>query len=157
VLILGAILFSVVQAWQRYQTFIVHPKQSNLYGIWNVEAVTEYGQERPPLATDSERWWKVAISKTATVLAVRKMDDTLVRYRAELDKANSVLTLSRGNTPFNDNTPGVRYTFTVSQASADHLTLTSDRLLLTLRRLDPNVYPLLNRGFHWINELPYNR
>jgi hypothetical protein len=91
------------------------------------------------------------------MVAVRKMDDSLVRYSAKLDEAKNTLTLSEGNSPTNDNTPGVRYTFSVSQSPADQLTLSNDRLVLKLRRVDPNVYPLLNRGFHWINELPYNR
>ncbi|HKE26152.1 MAG TPA: hypothetical protein VKB88_27535 [Bryobacteraceae bacterium] len=64
---------------------------------------------------------------------------------------------TKGGTPFNDDTPGVKYTFAVSQPDVFHLELKSDKLFLKLRRLDASIYPLFNRGFHWINELPYNR
>ena len=157
VLIIGTLLFSVLEQWQQYQRYIVHPKVSKLYGIWNVEKLNENGHNRPPLATDSSRWWKVAISNTGSTFAVRTMSDSFVRYRAKLDDAGKVLTLSEGNAPFNDNTPGVRYTFAVSQSDAAPIELKSNSLELTLRRLDPHTYPLLTRGFHWINELPYNR
>lgn len=30
-------------------------------------------------------------------------------------------------------------------------------LAIRLRKIDPSKFPLLNRGFHWINEYPFNR
>jgi hypothetical protein len=32
-----------------------------------------------------------------------------------------------------------------------------DSLNITLKKYDPNNFRLLNRGFHWINESPYNK
>ena len=36
-------------------------------------------------------------------------------------------------------------------------TLPSGEVLMTLKRIDRNQFLLVNRGFHWINEMPYNR
>jgi hypothetical protein len=35
--------------------------------------------------------------------------------------------------------------------------LGSDSLVLRLRRIDENRFLLMNRGFHWIQEQPFNR
>jgi hypothetical protein len=35
--------------------------------------------------------------------------------------------------------------------------LSRDLLVVTLRKIDPSRYLLVNRGFHWINEVPFNR
>jgi len=32
-----------------------------------------------------------------------------------------------------------------------------DSVYIKMRQLDPNNFRLLKRGFHWVNEFPYNR
>jgi hypothetical protein len=43
----------------------------------------------------------------------------------------------------------------------DHLILTgkmgNDSLFVKLKRYDEKRFRLMSRGFHWINEYPYNR
>ena len=55
---------------------------------------------------------------------------------------------------------GSEGTFVVSFHD-DALTLTGnyDRhaIVVELRRADPSQMPLITRGFHWIQEYPYNR
>jgi hypothetical protein len=36
-------------------------------------------------------------------------------------------------------------------------TVDNDPLEIRMRRKDPSEFLLVNRGFHWINELPFNR
>jgi hypothetical protein len=36
-------------------------------------------------------------------------------------------------------------------------TLIADPLIVKLKRIDPAKFLLVNRGFHWINERPFNR
>jgi hypothetical protein len=31
------------------------------------------------------------------------------------------------------------------------------RVSMRLRKIDPSKFLLLSRGFHWINEVPFNR
>jgi hypothetical protein len=33
----------------------------------------------------------------------------------------------------------------------------ADSLVMRLRRLDENKFLLMNRGYHWIQEQPFNR
>jgi hypothetical protein len=48
-----------------------------------------------------------------------------------------------------------------SHSDADHLLLEgklqADLLSVHLRRVDPSAFLLASRGFHWINELRFNR
>ena len=51
----------------------------------------------------------------------------------------------------------LRYT----RVDPDHLTLEGklggSTLAVTLERVDPGSMLLMSRGFHWINEVPFNR
>jgi hypothetical protein len=38
-----------------------------------------------------------------------------------------------------------------------HGKLKNDSVYIVMQKLDLNKIPLINRGFHWINEYPYNR
>ncbi|MEC5144033.1 hypothetical protein [Chitinophaga sp. 212800010-3] len=72
-----------------------------------------------------------------------------------------------------EHTDSVRHTFSIWSTSADsvslHYHIPEDGLLLlsgqvgadsvkiTLKKKDPKEYLLISRGFHWINEYPFNR
>jgi hypothetical protein len=53
------------------------------------------------------------------------------------------------------------YALMYSHSDADHLLLEgklqADLLSVHLRRVDPSAFLLASRGFHWINELRFNR
>ena len=56
---------------------------------------------------------------------------------------------------------GAKATLTYAQPDPDHATLQGlydgKMLHLGLRKLDPSKSLLVTRGFHWINEFPFNR
>jgi len=89
-------------------------------------------------------------------MAVRTMDDSIVRYRMAYEAAKTI-TLSDGNAHYNDATARVRFVFSHAQPDADHVSLKNDHLSITLRKIDMSKLLLVSRRFHWINELPFNR
>jgi hypothetical protein len=56
--------------------------------------------------------------------------------------------------------PGTTHVFS-AENDGDHLVLEGtmgfDTIRAELRKVDPSRFLLVSRGFHWINEVPFNR
>jgi uncharacterized membrane protein YphA (DoxX/SURF4 family) len=140
--------------WTAYAETYIHPKRPPIYGLYEVETFARNGQELPPLTTDKTRWKKVAI-QYPTYLGIRMMDDSPKGYSAEYDAAKNTVALTEAANKSN------KSVLTYSIPDADHLALAgslgSDTLTIRLHKVDASKFLLVNRGFHWINELPFNR
>lgn len=112
-----------------------------------METFTRNGQEVPPLTTEAARWRKVVIEFPGMV-NVKMMNDTIRGLPAEYDPNKNIVKL--------DKSP-----FVWTHPDAGHLVLEgklgSDDLKVRLKSVDPSKFLLLSRGFHWINEFPFNR
>ena len=137
-------------AWKTYGDGAPHDP---LDGAYEVEQFTVNREELPPVTTDSHRWRKVGIN-TQGRLMVRRMDDSMLRYRLERDAKRRVLTVW-------PDTGQARYALAYDWVDPSHLllrgVLSADSIQVRMRRIASSDFPLMNRGFHWINELPYNR
>lgn len=129
--------------------------RSPFYGIWNVEELETDGTNRPPLITDAGRWRRV-IFDYPTVVSVHLMSGTPVRYGLKLDEEKKVLTVSsrRAETKWSAD---LAYTQPEEGVMTLEGTLEGKKIRAKLRRTDPGEFLLLNRGFNWINEYPFNR
>ena len=116
--------------------------------------MTVEGQERSPLLTDSGRWRRVVFQAPTTV-SFQRMDDTFVTYRAAVDAEHRTLTL---NAPTDKNWAS-RFAF--ERTTPDRLmldgTMDGKQVRLQLRLFDEKNFMLLSRGFHWVQEYPFNR
>lgn len=134
-------------SWHEYGG--ARPK-SLLYGIWNVKQVSgEGGSEVPAF----DRWRRV-IFDFPTGAAIQRTDDSLVYYQAAIDaRAKTISVKGNGRS-------GSKGQFTFDRTGAQ-LTLTGDmdgqRLRVQMQLLDATKLTLINRGFHWVQEYPYNR
>jgi hypothetical protein len=131
-----------------------------LYGIWNVDEFVADGQARPPLLTDKLRWQRVIFDFPgfAEVQLMGDLDDDSLRYYpAKLDEKAKVLTLTKGR---KDKTKW-KSVLSYAQPDPGHLVLEGaldgHPIRTTLHRIDRSRYLLVSRGFHWINERPFNR
>ena len=83
------------------------------------------------------------------------MDDSPQFYGAEYDTEKNIVTLTMSEDP------SKRYPLTYLRPDADHVllqgTLAGDNLSVRLRKIDTSKFLLVNRGFHWISEMPFNR
>jgi hypothetical protein len=155
VLFVGYALYSnIYGGWQAYKQAHVNPARPPVYGLWEVETFSRNGQDVPQLLTDAQRWRRVT-AESPRFLAVQTMNDAVTAYGAEYDQAKGTLTLTESG----DKTR--KYSLAYSRPDPDHLALTgivgNDTLSMRLRRIDASKFLLLSRGFHWINELPFNR
>lgn len=139
-------------AWSSYTTWGGGAPRHALYGAYEVESFEKNGVTVPPLLTETKRWRRVAVSNFAWFAMF--MDDTKRGYTmAEYDAEAGKLTL--------ESAPEKKDVLSLTRQDSDHLllegTLGEDRLVVRLRKIDLESFPLVNRGFHWVNELPFHR
>jgi hypothetical protein len=120
---------------------IAHPQP--LTGIWQVESAT-----RPYLTADGLPMTAMSLEPNGRAM-LRASDNALWRAVAKYDGNKHTLQIQ----PIGLSEP---ITYTFSQPDTTHLILTPtqpDAGTLTLSKIPtPASYPLLDRGFHWINE-----
>lgn len=109
---------------------------------------------RDTTAVDGPRWRQFIVEQFGFV-AVRTMSGERTFFAAETDTEARTISLERrGEQP-------ASYTLRYELPDADTLVLRGDiaegPAEITLRRRDPKDFELVKRGFHWVNEYPYNR
>ena len=133
-----------------------HASSAELEGLYDVQTHVRDGIELPPLLTDPDRWRYLAIDQWGRAV-VHGMDGTRTRFGAELD--GDTLTLQSAPGPDAPD-PAVELAFTLDRSTGDALILhaTDDpATTIHLVRRDPDTFLLRNRGFHWVQEFPFNR
>ncbi|MEV0962770.1 MULTISPECIES: DoxX family protein [unclassified Streptomyces] len=125
-----------------------------LYGVWDVTDFFLDGERHPPAATDGRRWRRVVVD-SADAVAVQHMDDSLDPCMAVIDMDARTIALTRTADP------GWRAALAFRRPADDRLTLEGEadghRLRLHLRRRDLGTFPLVGRGFHWVQDNSYLR
>lgn len=122
-----------------------------LYGIWNVDELEVDGVARPPLLTDATRWRRMVVSYPGEI-SVQLMDSTSAYYSLYLGKRR----LALGK--FDD--PHWKSSFSYRELAPGLLALEGvldgKRTRMRMRRMPEAAFTLTSRGFHWINESPFN-
>ncbi len=143
-------LYGAAQQWK--SPFGGGAPKPPLYGIWVIDKMTIGGIERAPLVTDYDRWRRVVI-QNATSVTFWRMDDTALTFPGKVDLGTKTITLTRP--------PSSTIVFAVEQPAADRLILDGEldgkALHLETTYFDRGRFLLVYRGFHWIQELPFNR
>ena len=128
--------------------------RGEFYGIWEVETFIKNGDTIPPLTTIDDRW-RYMIMETKGSTVVKKMNDNIDFYHFKVDSIkNSISIYKEDNTEAANN-------FYIEQKDSLHLKLKGlldqDSLKIHLKAKDLKDFTLINRGFHWVNETPYNK
>jgi uncharacterized membrane protein YphA (DoxX/SURF4 family) len=131
-------------------------KKPPLYGIYNTELLIKNNDTIPPLITDTTCWRQIII-QTNNYARIKLMNDTIRNYNFKIDTAK----IEAVSFPVWDTTAKIYFTYA---KDGDYLILKGkikndslNTLYLKLKRYDENNFRLMSRGFHWINEYPYNR
>jgi hypothetical protein len=128
--------------------------RSPLRGIWTVDTVTVDGVERPVTLNDTARWRRV-IFDARNVMAFQTMNDARTRYSLVLDEKKGTMHLTSRDNP--------KQTVTFSYRRPDPRSLQLDGAMdghqyhAVLHAIAAAPFRLTTRGFHWINESPFNR
>ncbi|HEY6901952.1 MAG TPA: hypothetical protein VI233_14950 [Puia sp.] len=118
-----------------------------LYGIYDVEQYS-----RSNNVADSIRWKKLIIAYPNRARIINRLD-TVMRVECNVDTVHRIATFK---TPAEH-----QYQLAYTSPDKDHLLLTGgiagDSVRILMRRFDISRFPLVSRGFHWVNEYPLNR
>lgn len=130
-----------------------------LYGNWSVDSFVVDGVEHPPLTTDPVRWetW----SASPTYMQIWLMNGTFEgRYEPERGWYGiKVDPAARTITVIVDSKTDRKEIWRYTRSAPDRLVIDCVHRGVALRvglHLEPEGV-LMTRGFHWFNEVPYNR
>jgi hypothetical protein len=154
----GFVYLQITSAYSMSQYYAGEKQRSPHYGVWTVEEFSVDGKDRPALVTEPNRWRRFIVDYPGTA-AVQLTDASRVRFRVQLNPAAKSMTLLRPD--FSD----WKAEMTYSWSDNDHWILEGNyeghEIKAKLAREDLEQYMaqfrLLTRGFHWINEYPFNR
>jgi uncharacterized membrane protein YphA (DoxX/SURF4 family) len=145
---------NVYAAASGYKTYGAGRPRSPLYGIWNVETLTLDGQVRAPVQTDASRWRRVVFDRPDS-MTIWSMADQAQFYAATIDAKAKTLTLAK----FGGGASKANFSY--ARPNARHLILDglwdSRKIHAELELLDESAFLLKTRGFHWIQDYPFNR
>jgi hypothetical protein len=144
-------VYTIWKPWHEYGPG--HPR-SPLYGIWDLEQVSINGQIRPPLLTDGDRFHR-AIFEAPQYMLFEKMDGSVSGFTAKIDAQKHTVALTSLDGKKTKGLLDFRW------AAKDQLIVDGEvggqKLSANLKREDLSGFPLLNRGFHWVEDRPFNR
>jgi uncharacterized membrane protein YphA (DoxX/SURF4 family) len=155
---IGLAAFTAYWLYSAYQTNkeygFLAPKPP-LHGVWEVEEMAVDGKVRPPLLTDEERWRRVVVDEPG-YLGIQRMKDARAGfYGLKQDSAKKTFTLQ------DQRDPKKKYVLSYRQPEPEILVMEGpfkdQQIRARLRRVDDSKFLLISRGFHWINERPFNR
>jgi hypothetical protein len=129
-------------------------QKHELYGLYEVEDFSRNGASEEATLANKSRWRSLTVNEYGGVW-VRKMDDTKVFLRATTEEKTKAITFTA---PQGKGTP---QTLAGTKSDDEHLALEGklgdDALVVKLKKLPLPQFQLTTRGFHWIQEFPYNR
>jgi hypothetical protein len=171
----GVTLHRNFEASKLYGLRTVEPP---LFGLWEVEEFALDGKVRPPLTTDAGRWQRVTFNKALTfqksspgkprVGITNMLGKTILFAEVEVDEDNKTITLTRPGGPPGGTTPPTVHVLHYREAEPDVIEVEGEVAFLVdgkagpkkvkarLRHYGEDKFLLTSRGFHWINETPYN-
>jgi uncharacterized membrane protein YphA (DoxX/SURF4 family) len=126
-----------------------------LYGVWSVDLYSIDGKSIPASPSDKARWQRVILDKS-WLMTAETGDGVRQHFSLQVDENKKGLTLSK----FSDQNWKADFIYQDSQPKVVTLTGQMDghRIDIRLHQLDTaNSFPLTSRGFHWINEHPFNQ
>jgi hypothetical protein len=148
-----AIILQIIYFLNANKEFGDNAPKPKLYGLYNVYLYTHNNDTIPPLMTDSVRWSQFEITQKSDA-TIRFMTNKQIGYTTKTDTlSHKIQLLSKDST--------LTYSFVYENINPDKFilkgTFQNDSLAIFMTRKKINDYLLMNRGFHWINEYPFNK
>jgi hypothetical protein len=154
-LVLASLFVITVVGTSLYQSYdqrqFLLSRRSPLYGIWEVEEFS-LAQSTPTAST--QRWQRI-IFDIPNRITVQTPADPHQRFSLQLDQEKRTLTFGKREDP------NWKTVLTYEPVSPEVMTLAGalngSELTARLRRSEERKFLLTDRGFRWINEVPFNR
>lgn len=171
----NAVWSGITGGWEGYRSWGAGRERPALYGIHDVERFVADGEELPPLLTDEVRWKALVVDRALPtrwgeeefpgMISVIHMDGSRASHRVILDDEAGTITRVPDEQPNLEaaREAGVEITdvlrFERPEEGVLEVTGTwrGHAIEVRLAERDLSELELTGRGFHWINEYPYNR
>ena len=174
--VVGCGLLVLVTLWTNisygldaYRQFGGDRPKAEIWGIHDVETFRLGGEELPPLLTDEVRWKALVVDYAYPMsvggfersgrVSVQHMDGKLSHHNVELDEDARTLTFESEG--YGSHTPDVRDILRYELPEPGRMVLSGtfqqQDVEIELLERDLEEMLLISRGFHWINETPFNR
>jgi hypothetical protein len=154
VFVVYVIYFSLNLSWTNLQQYGRPGPKGPMQGLWNVEEYVVDGQAHPPLITDETRWRRLALDYPGS-FSIQLMNDTRQRYNYEVNMKTRLWDITKRNDP------NWKTSIRLQHPQPDVAILTGKfdghQVQAKMHRIEPPKFLLMTRGFHWINEYPFNR
>ena len=141
------------QSHKARQEFVEVATGHRLYGVWEVEDFAVDGAVRPLLATDETLWRRLVFEWPQTIGIQYAHESAIREYELRPDPGSHRYTLCCDP----EWTAAISYKRVEPDVLALEGTVEGEEIRGRFRRVDESRFPLLSRGFHWINEWPHNR
>ena len=147
------LIMSMVEAYEGMKEWGASAPKAPMYGIYVVDQFIRNNDTIPAMATDTTRWSKFKITYR-NYASMEYMNRTKLTMLCEVDTVNHVFNM----TNYTDTTKKyfLNYFETDSTLNLEG-TMLDDAVIITMNKLDVGNFLLVNRGFNWINEYPFNR
>lgn len=147
-------LYNNLQSYSKYGDAAPKPP---LYGIYEVDEFVRNNDTIAPIVTDSLRWRYLVFERYGAnvfTMTTSQYDDVTF-YKAETDTVKREVAFLN----YADSTEAGRLRYSKTEGGQFVFTgfFNNDSLRLRTIRKDEKNFPLMNRGFRWVNEYPYNR
>lgn len=128
-------------------------EKSSFYGLYEVTHFIRNSDTILPILTDKKRW-RYLFFEYPNTIQFSRMDKSRYGYKSEIDTIDKKIRLES----FNDSTEDylLNYKITDSTLLVNGV-FRKDTILCNTKKLRKQDFLLTSRGFHWINEYPYNR
>jgi hypothetical protein len=131
-----------------------------LQGAYEVDSLIRDGVEVPPLLTDATRtrYFILRAFDDNRFVQFRAISGERKFYNARIDAEKKTITLE--GPPKGEEKPP---SFTLHYAETDDNKVTFEGMFeganiqMALHKLQADNFLLMNRGFHWVSEVPFNR
>ena len=149
----AVVVMSLKEANEIHRAIGAPERRSPLYGIWRVDDF-RVNDAVIPAGPDPSRWRRV-IFEMRYAASVQLMNDSRQLLNVKLDEKKRTLAVSRKNEP--------AWNGLLTYERPDPNTLTLDgtignqKIQALCHREPVPAFRLTTRGFHWINEFPFNR
>jgi hypothetical protein len=153
--VLFVILSTLYESYQGFMQYGALAPRSRLYGVWEVEELAVDGVNRPLLATD-ETLWRRLIFEWPGFLAIQYPHHTEPEFfELKTDPGPHIFAMAKFDDP--KWKAGLSYKLVDENVLMLEGQVEGRQIRGRYRRMGDSRYRLISRGFHWINEWPYNR
>jgi len=154
ILIIGMMFYSTLHTVREgSKTYGDDRTLPHYYGIYNVSSWIKNKDTVPPLMTDTARWKRLVLQFPGYA-KIYMMNDSSKDYVFDVDSTFKTATIYPSSDTTHKYKLSIRGDSSTLQIAG---MLMNDSVQINFNKQDVSRFRLMNRGFHWVNEYPYNR